>query len=832
MMLLILVLSLFLSSDTTAHRDSCTATTDCTLTAKPVVGSIDVDGRLDESDWEAAPVASGFQQFEPQEGAAPSQRTEVRVLYGKTAVYVGAMLYDTQPDRILQTLGRRDDFNQADWFTVSIDSYFDRKTAYQFAVSAAGVQVDGIYTEDLDASWDAVWESAVQTTSEGWVAEIRIPYSMLRFAEADVQQWGINFRRHIPRNSEVSEWVLIPRTERGSGTVAQYGILNGLNDIQPRRNIQVTPYTVARLQTEEGDPGEPFRSSTIDVGGDLKIGLSSNVTLDATFLPDFGQVESDPAELNLSAFETFFGERRPFFTEGVQIFQFNLERGDRLLYTRRIGSKAPIIGATKLSGRTSTGLSFGFLGATTGHDLDPDRHYGVARLHQQIGRVSGVGGILTATDFNAADEQRRAFAGGTDWDLRFKNNTYQLEGQASVSHRRLLDEGNQETGFSTNASFGKIQGVWGFSTGFIVISDDFNTNDLGSLRRDNYMNVNGSVSHEINGGQPFGPFQRAAVEVSGGNGFAYADHTDVGLGIFVFSNFETRRFQSIDLNIRSDYLIGGYDLFETRGLGPRAKPREVTFGGSFETDSRRAWQLEPGAEIEFKDDGGRSYEAELELDWNMSQHVSLSFEISHDWEQNQTAWASNASFAPLEDGWGVGEDRSVPSDETVFHAFDDGGLLGDILAVRGPFDEAGRFYLPVFGQRDTRSMDLTLRSGITLSPTLSIQLYGQLFAARGRYDDFSLLQDRDTFAPLPTYPKRHDFAFNSFQTNTVLRWEYRPGSTLFLVWSQVRNGDDVLDVFDRSRSPFDQSSAALLTDTFDLFPTNVFLLKLNYKFLR
>jgi hypothetical protein len=831
MVLFSLILSLCLSGSVLLPLTSCSDDSDCTLTAKPVVGSIDIDGRLDEPDWETAPVASGFQQFEPEEGAAASQRTEVRILYGKTAVYVGAMLYDTQPDRILQTLGRRDDFNQADWFTVSIDSYFDRKTAYQFAVNAAGVQVDGIYTDDLDASWDAVWESAVQVTSEGWVAEMRIPYSMLRFAEAAVQQWGINFRRHIPRNSEVSEWVLIPRTERGSGTVAQYGILNGLIDIQPRRNIQVTPYTVARLQSEEGDPGEPRRSSTLDVGGDIKIGLSSNVTLDATFRPDFGQVDSDPAELNLSAFETFFDERRPFFTEGVQIFQFNLDRGDRLLYTRRIGSEAPIIGAAKLSGRTSTGLSFGFLGATTGDDLDPNRHYGVARLHQQIGRVSGVGGILTATDFSAAAEQRRAFTGGADWELRFKDNTYRLGGQASVTHRRMLDAADQQSGFSTNASFEKIQGVWGFSSGFTVISDGFNTNDLGSLRRDNYMNINGGVSHEINGGQPFGPFRRGAADLSASNGFAYSDFTDVGLGVFGSAYFETRQFQSIELNLRSDYLLGGYDLFETRGLGPRAQPREVSLGGSFETDSRRSWQLESGADIEFKGDG-RSYEAGLELDWNASQHLSLSFEISHNWEQNVTAWASNASFAPLDEGWGIGEDRSAPSDETVFRAFDDGDILGDILALRGPFDEAGRFYIPVFGQRDTRSVDVTLRSGITLSPTLSIQFYGQLFAARGRYDAFSLLQDKDTLAPLPAYPKRHDFAFNSFQTNTVLRWEYRPGSTLFLVWSQARNGDEVLDVFDRSRSPFDRSSADLLTDTFGLFPANVFLLKLNYKFLR
>jgi hypothetical protein len=396
----------------------------------------------------------------------------------------------------------------------------------------------------------------------------------------------------------------------------------------------------------------------------------------------------------------------------------------------------------------------------------------------------------------------------------------------------MLGQDAQETGFSMNAGFDKIEGAWEFSSGFILISDGFNTNDLGRLRRDNYMNVNGGVSHEINGGQPFGWFQRGSVRLSGGNGFSYSDFTDVGLGFFLSSDLETRNFQSIDLNISTDYLLGGYDLFETRGLGPRAQPHEINFSGSFETDSRRAWQVEPQAEVQFKDDGGRSYEAGLEIDWNVSQHVSFSFEANHSRDDNTVEWASNASFLPTGAGWSIGEDRRAPTDNTVFRPFDDGGFLGDILAARGPFDDAGRFYIPVFGERDTRSVDLTLRSGITISPTLSIEFYGQLFAARGRYENFSLLQDSNTLTPLPSYPKQHDFAFNSFQTNTVLRWEYRPGSTLFLVWAQARDGDEELDVFDRSRSPFDQSSSGQLTDTFDLFPTNVFLLKLSYKFLR
>ena len=832
--LTLLLSAALLTGPSAGPDDKCPE--DCTLTAQPVRGSINVDGHLDEVDWGTAPVATDFIQFEPNEGAAPSQKTEVRILYGGTDLFIGARLYDDEPHKIMRTLGRRDELNQADWFFAAIDSYFDRKTAYTFAVNAAGVQVDGILTRDLDESWDAVWDSAVRITSEGWIVEMRIPYSMLRFSESEVQRWGINFRRVIPRLSEIDEWVLIPRTERAGGTVSKYGVLEGLNDIQPRRNMQMTPYTVSQLQTEEDadNPGERYSTSNVDVGGDLKIGLSSNITLDATINPDFGQVDADPAELNLTAFETFFPEKRPFFTEGVQIFNFALDRGGSLLYTRRIGARAPIIGATKVSGRTDDGLSLGFFGAATGDDFDPGRYYGVARLQQQLGRISSVGGMLTFYE-RTVDDPRRSVTGGTDWDLRIKNNTYKFDGQASFTHRMQPGAGiDPESGFMITSGFDRVRGNWRFNTGLTIISDKYNPNDIGRLRQNNYTNLFGGFSRQINDGKPFGPFRRGTARLFFSHGFSYREGLSNGFGFFFRSDWETKGFHEIELGARSDYLFGGYDVNETRGLDPRKQPRELSIDLSITTDTRRTWQLEPEVGLEFFGNGGRAYELGLETEIIVNSRVSLSTEIEFGKENGVTEWTSNEAFAPVVNGWAIGESsRDEPDEIEAYRFFDDGGEFDELLALVEPYDDMGRYYLPVFGKRDTRSVDLTLRSDITLSPTLSIQLYGQLFAARGQYDDFSLRLDRDTLAPLDSYPKQHDFAFTSLQTNTVLRWEYRPGSTLFLVWSHSRQDDVDVDAFNLAdRFLYDVRATDQLIDTFDIFPKNAFLIKLSYKFLR
>ena len=812
---------------------------DSTLTASPAVGSIRIDGVLDEADWLQASVATDFTQYSPDEGLPATQRTEVRILYGQTAIYISAYLYDTNPEEIRRILGRRDEFNQADWFIASIDSHYDRKTAYNFAVNAAGVQAEGIYSGrrsfgggggfDFDTSWDAVWRSAVRQTDQGWIVEMRIPYAMLRFTHARVQRWGINFRRVIPRLSEVDDWVLIPRAERSSGTVAQYGTLEGIIDIKPHRNLQITPYTVTNLHSEEGEEvGTSVRSTHADIGGDLKIGLSSNLILDATINPDFGQVDADPAELNLTAFESFFREQRPFFTEGGQIFRYELDRGGSLLYTRRIGSIAPILGAVKLSGRTSHGLSMGFFGATTGDEFRPDNTYGVGRMQQQIGQLSNVGGMTTF--YNG--DGKRSWAGGMDWDFRFLNNRYKFDGQISGAHRSV--DGDLEQGFALAAGVDRQRGIWNLSSGLTIISDEFNPNDVGRLRQNNYINLFGGTSHQINGGKPFGPLQRASVFLFFGSGYSYRDGLHNGFGFFFRSDWLTKGFQEIELGLSSDYLLGGYDVTETRGLDPRARPRELEIELGFTTDTRRTLQLNPEVEVALFGDGGRAYEASLEAEWAAGSRLNLSLEIGLGRENNVTEWASNEAFALLSGEWVISESsRDEPEEVEVWQPLDVDPAMLDVFAQRTPWDESDYHYIPVYGIRNTHAADITLRSDVTLTPTLSIQFYGQLFAARGGYDSYSLLQDRNTLVSVDQFPKQYDFAFNNFQTNTVIRWEYRPGSTLYLVWSQSRSGSQELDAFDlTTQSPYHQRTTRQLTDAFEIFPTNVFLLKLSYKFLR
>ena len=814
---------------------------ECILTAQPVSGSISVDGFLDEDTWARASVAAGFSQFSPDEGAPATQQTEVRVVYGSDALYIGVTLLDEDPNQIRRPLGRRDEFNQADWFIASIDSYFDRKTAYNFAISASGVQADGIYAGrtfgggggggfGFDTSWDAVWFAEVRVTDEGWTAEIRIPYSMLRFSDSKIQRWGINFKRIIPRLSEIDEWVLVPRNERSSGTVAHFGVLEGIVDIQARRNIQVTPYTVASVRFEEGEiAGSTRRSDTGDFGSDLKIGLSSNITLDATINPDFGQVEADPAELNLTAFETFFPERRPFFTEGTQIFRYSLDRGGSLLYTRRIGARAPIVGATKVSGRTGRGMNFGFFGAATGDDFNPSNFFGVGRGQQQIGSLSNVGGMVT---YFGSTSERRSTAGGVDWDLRFKQNKYKIDGQFSATRRVVGDE--TDSGFALTAGFDKQRSVWNYSIGLTVISDAYNPNDLGRMRENNKTNLFGGFSHQINGGRPVGPFQRGSLRLYAGSGLSYKEGISNGTGFFFSSDWTTRTFQEIELGMRSDYLFGGYDVTETRGLGPRARPRELNMDVEYTTDTRRTWQLAPQLDVGLYGDGGRSVEASLEGEWTASSRINLSLEVGVGREIGVTEWTSNEAFAPGPDGWLISESsRTAPEDVTVWHPFADSESIAALLAGHPPNDLEGRYYLPVFGERNTHSTDITLRGNLTLTPTLAVQFYGQLFVARGKNARYLLLTDRDTLVPVTDYPKRYDFGFNNLQANTVLRWEYRPGSTLYVVWTQSRSSSDDLSALDLvSRSPYDQRTSDQLMDAFSLFPTNILLVKFSYKFLR
>jgi len=368
--------------------------------------NITLDGKLDESIWLTVPAATGFTQRSPEDGAPASQRTEARIIYTDKAIYVGIIAYDSAPDSIAATLFRRDGNDYSDWVYVNFDSYNDKRTAFTFAVNPRGVQKDILYFDDTseDVLWDAVWETATTIHEQGWTAEIRIPLSQLRFnSKQDEQTWGINFQRRIARNEEVAFWSPTPQDE--SGLVSKFGRLQGITNLDEPRRLEVQPYFSESLTRAPEQANNPFFSQndfSTRLGGDIKYGITSDLTLTATLNPDFGQVEADPATINLSAFEVFFTERRPFFLEGNDIFNFggtktfNNAGNPLTFYSRRIGrrpqgnfsrfnnfndqsltpggnetvrtdipNQTTIIGAGKVSGKTRNGWSVGILDAVT-----------------------------------------------------------------------------------------------------------------------------------------------------------------------------------------------------------------------------------------------------------------------------------------------------------------------------------------------------------------------------------------------------------------------------------------------------------------------------------
>ena len=828
------------------------------LRVKEVNSPLSVDGHLSEPVWTDASVATDFLQLKPQEGRSPSQRTEVRVLYGRNALYVGARLYDDQPGRIWDRLTRRDQRNEADWFEVSVDSYLDRQTARTFAVNAAGVQRDGIVRSgsadrrSFDEAWDAIWDSTVRTTERGWVAELRIPYDMLRFSRASRQTWGIQFRRRIPRTGEVLEWPLVPVSERQGSLVAEYGRLTGLKNLQPDRRVEVSPYVLGRARTREASdtPGTVQTRSTADVGADVTIGLGPNATLEGTINPDFGQVESDPSVLNLSAFETFFPERRPFFVQGTDLFDFSLGlenvrgsiRPTELFYTRRIGAVDPVIGALKLTGQAGGRLSYGILGATTGDELSPEQGYAVGRAEQQLGTRSTLGGILTVYDGPAegtSTGRQRSFTGGADWDLRFSDGAYRIEGHLTGSHRRASTSANvPSTGGEIVTEFEKLQGTWTYDAGFRIRTPEYNPNDVGLLRRSNQIRLSSFVRHQFNEGQSVGPFQNLIGFFTANQSWSYNEQLNRGTEPFLEFQGLTNRFRPLTLTVDGKNFFGGADLFETRGLGPRERPTTAITTISLGTDTRRDWQLTPRLSWTAREDDGWAWSAGLDAEWNVVSRLKLSGSLSYRQELGVVEWAANETFVRQGPGrWAIGQEAAAPSAlsaEELVPIEEGAAPLAAALPsgrrAEAALGSAPTYYAPVYGRRDTERLDLTMRANVALTTDLSFEFFGQLFGARGRYRDSRVLSAPDDLSEFEAYPRRHDFARSSFIANAVVRWEFRPGSELFAVWSQDRrvSRDDPFFRDQRADSPYARPAGRRLTDAFREVPRNAFILKLRY----
>ncbi|WP_143149546.1 DUF5916 domain-containing protein [Rhodothermus profundi] len=762
-----------------------------TLRAVRLTGGLVLDGRIEEAAWQQAPAATTFWQREPHDGQPATERTEVRVLYDNAALYVGFVCYDREPDRILRRLARRDRMVVADWVGVLIDSYRDRKTAFAFLVNAAGTQADFLILNDGNAedfNWDALWEARVAMRPDGWSAEFRIPFTALRFSQADTLRWGINFSRIIGRKNEQVFWAYVPRAT--GGFVSRFGTLEGLESIRPPRALQVTPYVVTAGTHWSADRTPQYLhalSPTLRMGGDVQYGLTHNTVLNLTINPDFGQVELDEVVLNLTAFETFYPEKRPFFLEGTSIFQTVGAEGESalqtyLFYSRRIGRQpqgyyslpdtgairnwrvvenpaaVPILGAVKLSGKTANGWAFGLLDALTQRTYatfehvngqrqrirtEPLTNYMVGRLQRELSAPGSYLGLIGTATWREDGRVRQAYTGGFDWRWNPWDYGLVTEGLFSFS-RRMRQGGPPQVGYQGQARIGSLRhphvvGIVGanFST------RDYDPNDVGF-----HTMTNLAVTYiwtQWRYLRPWGPL----LQVRLNQNYWWMHRLSPGLllsrGISPNLHLQWRNFwwTRLGLNLESE----GWDLYEARGAGLFRKPQRWNVWASVSTDERRTVGLSVSVNRQVDRYGGRAWGGSIGSVVRFGERTDLSLALSISSRRREVAWAQN---------------------------------------VNG-METAGRV-TSVFGRRDVDRISLTLRGAHTFTRDLTLQGYLQWFWARGHYRDFQKLGEDGRLAPLtePYDRDRYgnpDFQQGTLNVNVILRYEYRPGSTLYVVWT-------------------------------------------------
>ncbi len=769
-----------------------------------------LDGRDDEPAWRTAPVVRDFRVVRPDEGAAPSQQTEARVLYDPHFLYVFVRAYDTHPDSIVALLSRRDDQTASDQLIVMIDSYLDHRTGFEFAVNPAGVKADYAIFDDgnEDSAWDGVWDVATTIDSLGWTAEYRIPFSQLRFAPGPSVTFGFAVWRSIQRTTSQMSWPLI-RTSQ-SGFVSQFGELTGLRDLAPPRRGELTPYLVSK--SEPDLRGERIgRRARLTVGGDLKYAVASNLTLSATANPDFGQVEADPAELNLSAFETFFSERRPFFVEGGGLFSLRINcfvvndchTGEQLFYSRRIGrspslagtygdASSPtatrILGAAKLTGRLPGGFSVGVLDAVTdrvggpaGTTLEPATNFMVARINQDYARGNGsVGLMLTGVNrsLDLSSEpylHRSAYVGGLDARRRF--GTYQVDGSLSMSrvagtaeaitatqrspvhyyqrpddHLVVDSTRTSLSGYAGEIRLAKVGGEHTrFETGYGRRSPGFEPNDLGFLRQADEQNW--STWFNLRWARPNRVYQQVRWNFNWWQTWTLEGlPTDRAFNTNIHATLTNR------WGVHLGGTLGqiGSPLCDhncSRG-GPalRASPYIAPWLGIV-GDDRNA--LVPNVWFNYwRGDDGRSWSFNVSptVELKASTRLTTSLGLSHTANHDDSQWFGNFT------------------------------------------DDQGTTHY-TFAHLDQETLGLTWRLGYTFTPEASLQVYAQPFISKGSYTNLRELDHPRAAAYADRFRSIDDVAltgepggFNvkQFHSNVVFRWEYRPGSTLFLVWSQGR----------------------------------------------
>ncbi len=837
-----------------------------------------IDGGLSDACWTGKDGWVGdFIQQQPYEGKPGSQKTEFKIVYDNDNLYVAIRSYDNEPEKIDVRFTRHDDW-AGDIVGICFDSYYDHRTGYEFNLKASGSKIDliqfdsgGIWSYDI--SWDAVWDGKTALDDSAWTAEMRIPFSQLRFAKKDEQVWGLHVWRWIQRYGEESQFQLIPLDSQGR--VHRFGILKGIRGIPNPRRVELLPYLRGSLNRFQPDAKNPFTKSGQkwgqSLGLDGRIGLAGNFNLDFTVNPDFGQVEADPSVVNLTAFETFYDEKRPFFMEGKQMLDFNLE-GNMLFYSRRIG-RAPehdpelkpgeyadvpnnttILGAAKITGKTPSGWSLGILNTVTakesaeiqnGNDshhetVEPFTNYYVARLQRDFaGGNHSLGAMVTSVnrqlDCNLKSVlPEAAYTGGIDGTMQWGNRTYYINAMGMFSHVR----GNQNamarlqrssahyfqrpdakhitldsSRTSLTGTGGKIEigkggnGRWRFEAILGWLSPQLELNDLGYMQEANLIGQGTSIAYVVN--KPVGilnSYELSFEETNFWNfnrEFLY-DVWELDASL-TFKNFwNIHGFIERDQHQLETHLLRG---------GPAIRLPDVTMAHyHVQSDSRKRLRFDVGFFKSFFNDNV-SDEKSIFASLNVRASNKLDF-----------------SFSP---------DYSVKKDNWQY------------VTTKLKNDVSGETPRYIVGRLDQKTVDFTIRLNYYLTPDLSIQYYGQPFISAGHYSDFKSITNSKAKRMADRYlalggdeiqvdaqtgnidvDENRDgiqdyqidnpnFNYRAFRSNLVLRWEYQPGSTFYLVWTHGRSQRVTDGGFDFSYD---------LKAMFDIYPDNVFLIKFNHWF--
>ncbi len=846
----------------------------------PPSATIRVDGRLTEDVWAQAPSFADWVQKEPVEGSPAINDSRVWLVYDDEALYVGAINYDEDPAGIATNMARRDApyAGRSDYFEVMVDPNGDGLTGYRFRVTAGGVQTDRfLYGDDgEDTAWDAVYESPVTIDERGWIVEMRIPLSQIRYETSDsAQSWGIQFGRRRAADNELTRFSMVSLLR--PGRVSQFGRVDGIELHRASRRLEMLPYVVSRARRGPSEAGDPFfDGSDFDgrVGLDVSYGLGTAFTLDATVNPDFGQVEADPAVVNLSAFETFFREQRPFFVEDARVFDFDMAGGQRgLFYSRRIG-RAPrgdspegadfshepdattILGAAKLTGRTQGGLSVGALVAVTEDEkaqayfadgdeyreyrVEPQSTYGVVRLQQDFkdGR-SRVGGLVTAMkrglpadgSFNSLTSE--AYSAGLDFEHTWSDRKWALWGFFAGSHvagdvaaitriqrasnhylqrpdlewAELDSTATSLTGADWHLQFERRAGHWTGAVWAGEITSAFEIQDVGFNTTPERLAGGFRVAwQEV---RPTRLFRNSKVEITSSNDFSHEvlggdwsldrlQFGQTGGTTRLSSNVEFLNFWTANAS-----LSYGADLMSRRATrgGPRMMdPGSWGFSMGFGTDNRKLLFLRPSLSVNRgRRDSGNSTKIGMSMTLQPSNQLLMTFTPSYQKSSNGAQYVAATGAIPFEPTYGT---------RYLFGDLDRQDLS---MVARVNWTFTPHLSLELFAQPLLSSVDYTSYKELAQAGTFEFNRFSEGSVAGSgdelvclggntcedenhrRYMDF----DGDGTTDY-AFPDR-DFNFRSFRATAVMRWEYRPGSTLFLVWQRRQAGRASTGDFDFGR---------------------------------